>query len=169
MGSPTLLVFAVGYVQMYSWARTAGLQSVHLQSTWLLASCGRHCVNHCSSTTPQQSCPCSVNTVHSLLGRVCSAVSCLTTRGRQGVSLQFPLTSPSSSPGLSLGLPPHPPSFLFLPFFSLSLPFPFLFFLFFVCRTEDITITLRPEHRCNINGSLSLYFLSCLVNVLYFS
>lgn len=169
MGSPTSLVFAVGYVQMYSWARTAGLQSVHLQSTWLLASCGRHCVNHCSSTAPQQSCSCSVNTVHRLLGRVCSAVSCLTARGRQGVSLQFPLTSPSAPPlpvsaGVSLPTP-HPfsscPSFLF--------PFPFLSFLFFVCRTENITVTLCPEHHCNINGSLSLYFLSCLVNVLYFS
>lgn len=97
-------------------------------------------------------------------------VSCLTARGRQGVSLQFPLTSPSAPPprpvsaGVSLPTP-HPfsscPSFLF--------PFPFLSFLFFVCRTENITVTLRPEHRCNINGSLSLYFLSCLVNVLYFS
>lgn len=127
MGSPTSLVFAVGYVQMYSWARTAGLQSVHLQSTWLLASCGRHCVNHCPSTAPQQSCPCSVNTVHRLLGRVCSAVSCLTTRGRQGVSLQFPLTSPPAPPrpvsaGVSLPTPILSLLALLFSFPSLSFP-----------------------------------------------
>lgn len=129
MGSPTSLVFPVGYVQMYSWARTAGLQSVHLQSTWLLASCGRHCVNHCSSTAPQQSCPCSVNTVHRLLGRVCSAVFLAwPLGGGKGCPYNSPspLPPPPHPAPSQLGSPSPPPilSLLALLFSFPSLSFP---------------------------------------------
>lgn len=110
-----------------------------------------------SHTPPQQSFPCSTNTVQTA-GRACNAVSCFTTRGSQGVSLQFLPHFPPPPPSQS-GSPPHLPSF---PFFS-SLSFPLLpsYSFLFLPLLCVVTVTLSPtamEYHCNMNSNFVFIF-----------
>lgn len=169
---PASLVSAVGYVQTYSWERAAGLECPPRSSRLRRPADGIVCPR--GPPPPQRACPTlGAPSTRCRGGR--GAVSRWTTRGSQGVSLQFLPGLPHFLPRLALGLPPHLPSRLFsfvsLPFLPFSfLPFPS--FLFFVCRTENTAVTFPPseaQYDHSMNSSLSLYFLSCLVNDMYFS
>lgn len=83
-------------------------------------------VCHRCPPPPQRACP-TVGAPSTRCRGGRGAVSRWTTRGSQGVSLQFLPCLPSFLPHLALGLPPHLPSRLFFSFVSFPfLPFSFL-------------------------------------------
>lgn len=172
---PASLVSAVGYVQTYSWERAAGLQSVHLGA--LGSGVPRTALSvpavlrHRSGPAPLWERPphaAGEAAVLFLAGPLGGVKECPCSS-----SLASPISSPSRPESPS---PPPFPPLLFLrfsPFPSLFLsPLPFPSFLFFVCRTENTAVTFPPseaQYDHSMNSSLSLYFLSCLVNDMYFS
>lgn len=124
MGTPAPLVCAVVCAQMYRHVRDSWLALVftfRTLSSWVPV---HSIVWIASHPPPQQQSP-RLFCKYCQLGRVRSAVSCVTTRGSQGVSLQF-------LPHLRV--PPHllvwclPTS---LPFFLF--PVPLLSFFSFLC------------------------------------
>ena len=122
-----------------------------------------------SHTPPQQSFPCSTNTVQTA-GRACNAVSCFTTRGSQGVSLQFLPHFPPPPP-ISAWVSSSSP-FLYLLFFSFLSPSSLLFLSF---SSSSLCSYCNLISHCNgislqYEQQFCLYiFLSSLVNVIYFS
>ena len=161
----------MGDVQTYSWERAAGLQSVHLGApgSGIVGVPAALC-HRSGPAQPWERGPYTAG-----------EAAVLFLAGPLGGVKECPYSSSHASvflPHLTLGLPPPPPSppLLFLRFFPFPSIFrsslPFSSFLFFVCRTENTAVAFpssEVEYDHSMNSSLSLYFLSCLVNDMYLS
>lgn len=121
------------------------LQSACLQYTWFLASYSQHCPNDFPAATQQQQPPHLFCKYQGLRGSMQGGFLLDHQGESRSVSTLPPPPNPLSAPSQP-GLHPQVPLFFFFFLFSFpSLFSPFLPFLFFVCRTENITVALPPS------------------------